>query len=97
MLDREREREKLGNKPVKYHGKWPFWCVLAFRSLFLWHFLHYTLKYSSMDGCLFFILLYYKLPLRPNKKTYYEYTTLWHIYGLLSMNSWFWSAVSHTR
>ena len=24
MLAREEEREKLGDRPVKYHGKWPF-------------------------------------------------------------------------
>ncbi|KAL5999656.1 hypothetical protein ACLOJK_037941 [Asimina triloba] len=24
MLEREKEREKLGLGPVKYHGKWPF-------------------------------------------------------------------------
>ena len=24
MMDRERERESLGQAPVKYHGKWPF-------------------------------------------------------------------------
>lgn len=45
----------------------------------------------------FFILVYYKLPLMPDKKTYYEYTGLWHIYGILSMNSWLWSAVFHSR
>lgn len=45
----------------------------------------------------FFILVYYKLPLRPDKKTYYEYTGLWHIYGILSMNAWLWSAVFHSR
>ncbi|KAL5655524.1 hypothetical protein ACJX0J_034843, partial [Zea mays] len=45
----------------------------------------------------FFLLLYYKLPLRPEThKTYYEYTGLWHIYGLLAMNSWFWSAIYHS-
>jgi hypothetical protein len=27
MLAREDEREQLGHKPVKYHGKWPFWRV----------------------------------------------------------------------
>ncbi|AQK95156.1 Per1-like family protein [Zea mays] len=44
-----------------------------------------------------FLLLYYKLPLRPEThKTYYEYTGLWHIYGLLAMNSWFWSAIYHS-
>ncbi|EEF48804.1 conserved hypothetical protein [Ricinus communis] len=31
------------------------------------------------------------------RKVYYEYATLWHIYGLLSMNSWFWSSVFHSR
>lgn len=45
----------------------------------------------------FFILVYYKLPLKPNRGTFYDYTGLWHIYGLLSMNSWFWSAVFHSR
>ncbi|XP_048228828.1 post-GPI attachment to proteins factor 3 isoform X3 [Ricinus communis] len=45
----------------------------------------------------FFILLNYKLPLKQDKKVYYEYATLWHIYGLLSMNSWFWSSVFHSR
>ena len=45
----------------------------------------------------FFLLLYYKLPLRPEThKTYYEFTGLWHIYGLLAMNSWFWSAIYHS-
>ncbi|XP_041005991.1 uncharacterized protein LOC121250828 [Juglans microcarpa x Juglans regia] len=45
----------------------------------------------------FFILLYYKMPLGPDKKAYYEYTSLWHIYGILSMNAWFGSAVFHSR
>lgn len=45
----------------------------------------------------FFILLNYKLPLKQDKKPYYEYATLWHIYGFLSLNSWFWSAVFHSR
>ncbi|XVF79362.1 hypothetical protein PTKIN_Ptkin14bG0215900 [Pterospermum kingtungense] len=45
----------------------------------------------------FFILLYYNLPLRQGKKAYYEFASLWHIYGLLAMNSLFWSAVFHSR
>lgn len=45
----------------------------------------------------FFILVNYKLPLRPNRRTYYEYTGLLHLYGLLAMNSWLWSAVFHSR
>ncbi|KAF4365682.1 hypothetical protein F8388_007515 [Cannabis sativa] len=34
---------------------------------------------------------------RGDKKAYYEFASLWHIYGLLTMNSWLWSAVSHCR
>lgn len=46
----------------------------------------------------FFLLVKYKLPLRPQtKRTYYEYTSLWHIYAILSMNAWFWSSIFHTR
>ncbi|EMS64956.1 hypothetical protein TRIUR3_20884 [Triticum urartu] len=38
------------------------------------------------------------LPLRPQtKRTYYEYTGLWHIYAILSLNAWFWSTIFHTR
>jgi hypothetical protein len=44
----------------------------------------------------FLVLLYYKLPLRP-KGPYYEYVGLWTIFGLLSMNSWIWSSVFHSR
>lgn len=45
----------------------------------------------------FSFFLSYKLPLRTDKKPYYEYAVLWHIYVLFSLNSWFWSAVFHTR
>ncbi|KAI9073585.1 hypothetical protein K1719_044455 [Acacia pycnantha] len=45
----------------------------------------------------FYILLYYKMPLKDGKKPYYEYVNLWHAYALLSMNSWFWSDVFHSR
>jgi hypothetical protein len=31
MLVREEEREKLGGKPVKYHGKWPFHRAYGFQ------------------------------------------------------------------
>ncbi|VAI39812.1 unnamed protein product [Triticum turgidum subsp. durum] len=38
------------------------------------------------------------LPRRPQtKRTYYEYTGLWHIYAILSLNAWFWSTIFHTR
>ncbi|CAN0902672.1 Post-GPI attachment to proteins factor 3, partial [Linum grandiflorum] len=46
----------------------------------------------------FLLLVYYYLPLRPHsRKTYYEYTGLWHIYGFVSMNAWLWCAVFRTR
>lgn len=46
----------------------------------------------------FFLLVCYKLPLKPlSKRTYYEYTGLWHIYGFVAMNAWFWSFIFHSR
>lgn len=43
-------------------------------------------------------LLHYKLPLRPqSQRTFYEFTELWHVSWLLSMNASFWSAIFHTR
>ncbi|KAM7266356.1 hypothetical protein ACFE04_004253 [Oxalis oulophora] len=45
----------------------------------------------------FCLFLNFKLPLLQNNKHYYEYAGLWHIYGLLAMNFWFWSAGFHSR
>ncbi|XP_061375094.1 uncharacterized protein LOC133317250 isoform X2 [Gastrolobium bilobum] len=45
----------------------------------------------------FFTLLKNKFHKQVGKKASYEYAVLWHIFGLLSVNSWFWSAVFHTR
>ncbi|XP_039002617.1 post-GPI attachment to proteins factor 3-like [Hibiscus syriacus] len=97
MVDREKEREAVGNGPVKYHGKWPFKRVVgiqepasvAFSALNLAMHFHGWLSFS--------ILIYYNLPLRQGKKAYYEFASLWNIYGLLAMNSWLWSAVFHSR
>ncbi|RVW93438.1 Post-GPI attachment to proteins factor 3 [Vitis vinifera] len=97
MLDREKEREALGNGPVKYHGKWPFKRVYGIQEPASVALSALNLAMQFHGWLSFFILLNYKLPLKPNKKAYYEYTCLWHIYGLLSMNSWFWSAVFHSR
>ncbi|KAJ0838176.1 hypothetical protein HanRHA438_Chr16g0786161 [Helianthus annuus] len=33
----------------------------------------------------FFILLHYKLPVKADKKPYYEYAGLWHLYALLAV------------
>lgn len=96
MLYREKERQTVGHGPVKYHGKWPFKRVFGLQepvSVFL-SILNLAMHFHGWLS--FFILVYYKLPLKQNR-TYYEYTTLWHIYGLLSLNSWLWSAVFHSR
>ncbi|KAH9647264.1 Post-GPI attachment to proteins factor 3 [Citrus sinensis] len=93
----EGEREKVGDKPVKYHGKWPFRRVYGIQEPVAVALSALNLSIQFHGWMSFFILLYYKLPLRPDKKTYYEYTGLWHIYGILAMNSWFWSAVFHSR
>lgn len=97
MLAREEERMKLGDKPVKYHGKWPFQRVYGIQEPVSVALSALNLAMQFQGWLSFFILLYYKLPLRPNRKTYYEYTGWWHIYGVLSMNSWFWTAAFHSR
>ncbi|XP_057951243.1 uncharacterized protein LOC131146010 [Malania oleifera] len=97
MLDREQDRGKLGHKPVKYHGKWPFQRVYGIQEPVSVALSALNLAVQFHGWLSFFILLYYKLPLKSSRKTYYEYTSLWHIYGILSMNSWFWSAVFHSR
>uniref|UniRef100_A0A2P2JM16 Post-GPI attachment to proteins factor 3 n=1 Tax=Rhizophora mucronata TaxID=61149 RepID=A0A2P2JM16_RHIMU len=97
MVDREKEREVFGYGPVKYHGKWPFKRVYGIQEPVSVVFSALNLAMHFHGWLSFFILLYYKLPLKKEKKAYYEYATLWHIYGLLSMNSWFWSSVFHAR
>eukprot|EP00262_Sarcandra_glabra_P011847 TRINITY_DN2929_c0_g1_i1.p1 TRINITY_DN2929_c0_g1~~TRINITY_DN2929_c0_g1_i1.p1 ORF type:complete len:349 (-),score=33.73 TRINITY_DN2929_c0_g1_i1:290-1336(-) len=98
MLEREKERETLGHGPVKYHGKWPFRRVFGIQEPVSVALSALNLAMQFHGWLSFFILLYYKLPLRPQtRRTYYEFTGLWHIYGLLAMNSWFWSSVFHTR
>ncbi|CAI9092158.1 OLC1v1027336C1 [Oldenlandia corymbosa var. corymbosa] len=97
MLDREEERKKLGYKPVKYHGKWPFCRVYGIQEPVSVALSVFNLAMQFQGWVSFFILVNYKLPFRPNKKTYYEYTGLCNIYAVLAMNAWFWSAVFHSR
>ncbi|GAB2265268.1 hypothetical protein Dimus_000336 [Dionaea muscipula] len=97
MLAREEERKKLGQKPAKYHGKWPFLRVYGIQEPVSVAFSALNLAMHFHGWISFFILIYYKLPLKDNRKTFYEFTGLWHIYGMLAMNSWFWSAVFHSR
>lgn len=97
MIDREKQREGLGLGPVKYHGKWPFKRVFGIQEPISVAFSMLNLAMHFHGWLSFFILVYYKLPLKPDKKVYYEYAGLWHIYAFLSMNSWFWSAIFHSR
>ncbi|XP_022892186.1 post-GPI attachment to proteins factor 3 isoform X1 [Olea europaea var. sylvestris] len=97
MLDREKERAELGYRPFKYHGKWPFRRLYGFQEPVSVALSALNLSMHFHGWLSFFILLYYKLPLKPDKRPYYDYTGLWHFYGFLSMNSWFWSAVFHSR
>uniref|UniRef100_A0A803QU54 Post-GPI attachment to proteins factor 3 n=2 Tax=Cannabis sativa TaxID=3483 RepID=A0A803QU54_CANSA len=98
MIDREKEREALlGSAPLKYHGKWPFKRVYGIQEPASVIFSLLNLAMNFHGWLSFFILVNYKLPLKGDKKAYYEFASLWHIYGLLTMNSWLWSAVSHCR
>ncbi|XP_021841098.2 uncharacterized protein [Spinacia oleracea] len=97
MLAREEERRKLGEKPVKYHGRWPFRRVYGIQEPVSVSFSALNLAIQFHGWISFFILVNYKLPLTDNRKTYYEYSGLWHIYGVLEMNCWFWAPVFHSR
>ncbi|XP_056691948.1 uncharacterized protein [Spinacia oleracea] len=95
MLAREEERRKLGEKPVKYHRRWPFRRVYGIQEPVSFSALNLAIQFHGWIS--FFILVNYKLPLTDNRKTYYEYSGLWHIYGVLAMNCWFWAPVFHIR
>ncbi|KAL9269557.1 Post-GPI attachment to proteins factor 3-like protein [Drosera capensis] len=97
MLSREEERQRLGHKPAKYHGKWPFLRIYGIQEPVSVAFSALNLAMHFHGWISFFILIYYKLALDDNRKAFYEFTGLWHIYGMLAMNSWFWSAVFHSR
>lgn len=97
MLSREKEREKAGDRPVKYHGKWPLQRVYGIQEPVSVAFSALNLAMQFHGWVSFFIIVNYKLPLKPNRKTYYEYTGLMHIYAILAMNSFLWSTVFHSR
>ncbi|KAJ3682093.1 hypothetical protein LUZ60_014666 [Juncus effusus] len=98
VVQREKEREEIGLKPIKYHGKWPFKRASVFQEPVSAALSALTLLVQFNGWLSFFLLVYYKLPLRPDtRKPYYEFTGLFHIYGVFSMNAWFWSAIYHSR
>ncbi|XP_047316128.1 post-GPI attachment to proteins factor 3-like [Impatiens glandulifera] len=97
MIVRESERKALGDAPIKYHGKWPFKHVYGIQEPVSVALSALSLAIQFHGWVSFFILINYKLPARPDKKSYYEFTGLLHIYGIIAMNAWFWSTVFHSR
>ncbi|XP_047311039.1 post-GPI attachment to proteins factor 3-like [Impatiens glandulifera] len=97
MVKRENERTLLGYEPVKYHGKWPFRRLYGIQEPASVVFSALNLAMHFYGWLSFFKLIFHKLPVRPDKKPYYEYSSLWHIYAFLSMSSWFWSVVFHYK
>lgn len=97
MVDIEKEKELNNGAPVKYHGKWPFRRIYGMQEPASVAFSVLNLLAHFHGWVSFFILLHHKMPLKEGMKPYYEYVSLWHAYALLSMNSWFWSAVFHSR
>ncbi|VFQ91984.1 unnamed protein product [Cuscuta campestris] len=98
MTDREKERASLGQGPVKYHGKWPFKRLFGLQEAasVVLSLLNLAMHFHGLLS--FYILVKkYNVLSKTDRRSYYDYTGLWLIYGLLSMNSWFWSAVFHCR
>ncbi|MCO5559089.1 hypothetical protein L7F22_012681 [Adiantum nelumboides] len=99
MVRRELERRVDGQLPIQYHGKWPFKRLLRLQEPASVVFSIANLV-MHLEGLLSFLsLVLSKLPQRSQGKRspFYEYSTLWIIYALLSINSWFWSAIFHSR
>jgi hypothetical protein len=96
MVREELSREKVPEAPVKYHGKWPFVRIFSLQEPASVAFSVLNLLVHFQGFSSFLVLIYYKLPSRI-KGPYYEYVGLWTIFGLLSMNSWIWSTVFHSR
>ncbi|KAG6425692.1 hypothetical protein SASPL_116138 [Salvia splendens] len=97
MLSREEERQKLGQRPEKYHGKWPIERMYGIQEPVSVALSALNLAVQFHGWVSFFILVNYKLPFTPKKKTYYDYTGLWHVYAIFAMNYWFWTAVFLSR
>ncbi|EFJ33756.1 hypothetical protein SELMODRAFT_167352 [Selaginella moellendorffii] len=96
MTRREDERALAGGKPVKYHGKWPFDRIYGVQEPAAVFFSLLNLFAHVWGLGSFLSTVYYELP-RGRKGPYYEFVGLWTVYGLLSIHSWFWSVVFHTR
>ncbi|BBN16992.1 post-GPI attachment to proteins factor 3 [Marchantia polymorpha subsp. ruderalis] len=101
MMDTESKRAAIGEAPLKYHGKWAFTRMLNLQEPASVFFSVLNLLVHLQGVVSFYFLVHYKLPQRAlqlgGKSPYYEFWGIWIIYGLLSINSWLWSAVFHSR
>jgi hypothetical protein len=97
MVREEAKRESDGQLPLKYHGKWPFVRFFSLQEPASVAFSVLNLLVHFQGFSSFLVLVFYKLPLSAHGSPHYEYVSLWAIYGLLSMNSWIWSTVFHSR
>ncbi|KAH8962997.1 hypothetical protein BDL97_05G129700 [Sphagnum fallax] len=97
MVQEEMKRESAAQLPVKYHGKWPFIRIFSLQEPASVAFSVLNLLIHFQGFSSFLVLVYYKLPLSAHGSPHYEYVSLWVVYGLLSMNSWIWSTVFHSR
>lgn len=99
MLVEEKKRMEDGQPPVKYHGKWPFKRALGLQEPLSVAFSLANLAVHAQGLLSFLYLLHYNLPKRPQGKRgpYYEYSNLWTLYGLASLNAWIWSILFHAR
>ncbi|KAL2610783.1 hypothetical protein R1flu_022475 [Riccia fluitans] len=101
MIETESKRSALGEAPLKYHGKWPFSRILSLQepASVLLSLLNLLVHLYGVVS--FYLLVHYQLPQRAlqlgGKSPYYEFWGIWILYGLLSINSWLWSAVFHSR
>ncbi|EAY79260.1 hypothetical protein OsI_34376 [Oryza sativa Indica Group] len=75
MMERESEREQLGLGSVKYHGKWPMKRASVFQEPVSAALSALSLLVQFNGWLSFFLLLSYKLPLRP--ETQMTYDTVW--------------------
>ncbi|KAL1299983.1 hypothetical protein HN51_044605 [Arachis hypogaea] len=98
MIDREEKRALLDHHdPIKYNGKWPYKCIYGIQEPASVALLALNLAMHFHGWISFISLLKNKLPLKVGKKAHYGYAGLWHVYGFLSVNAFFWCAVRHSR
>ncbi|MCO5563934.1 hypothetical protein L7F22_017586 [Adiantum nelumboides] len=99
MILREEKRRNDGDLPIKYYGKWPIKRVLGLQEPLSIVFSLANLAVHLQGLISFLYLLHLILPKRPQGKKgpYYEYSFLWTVYGLASLNFWLWNAVFHAR